>query len=883
MTPAFDEGQVTAWLRNLYGETEGFLNIVSTGNWTGRFFNDIDQAVSYIRQLELRQPQGIYARATTLKSIPEEHHRGGIDHTSEFIGFWADLDITGPGHKTKLVLPSSIDECMAIVEVSGLPAPTEWVHSGGGMYPWWLLDQPQKLDPFGHHVQEYIELSANWQRVIELASEKLGYSYGAGVGDLSRVLRIPGTINRKVADAPTMCDWRVDLSTSQPYTFARLADACSAALRRLEKPKPVVTPGFSAPAASIPGNRPGDAFNAATSWPQMLEADGAQVFRDRGIGYVEWTRPGKDRRDGMSATTGYMGSDVLKVFTDSWPALRQGETYDRFGYYAATQHNGDIRQATKSLAALGYGEKRIAEGWVAPSNWEFGSAAREAASERTEAGIEDDELVTDVKAAFGAGTRGITAKPVPKQTFSYTESGMADRMQARHGNDWRYIASRQRFGWLRWNGKIWETDKKGAVTDLVDRLAQEEYAKAADLELEDEKAADKLRAAIKPLLSNNKQLGTTALFARRPQISTAADELDAQKLKLTCENGVLDLATMTFGDHDRSLLATKKLGVAFDPAATAPKWEKFLADVLPDASMREYLQRAIGYTLLGDPVRKAIFMLHGPSHTGKSQVINALTALFGDFAEGAKEQTFRVNDSANGPTPGLHKLRGARLVTASESTEGVKLDEALIKQLTGGDDICSRPLYGDEETWQPEFSIWLATNHLPKFNSDDNAIWRRVKPIHFGIEFGKEGREEVMDIGRRLVAEEGPGILNWILNGILAYRDRGLEEPEALRAGVTAYQAESDPVARFIDQAIDDMVLLADADSKVEARQLYAWFAAWCLDEGIRYPLNSNRFGRRMSVLGYERVRDSTGSKRMWQGLRANGDIWLGSGTRLHT
>src|SRR5688500_13768349 len=113
MTPAFDEGQVAAWLRNLYDRTEGYLNVVSTGNWTGRCFQDIDQAVSYVKQLELRQPQGIYARATTLKSIPEEHHRGGIDHTSEFIGLWADLDIAGPGHKTKLTLPSSVEECMA--------------------------------------------------------------------------------------------------------------------------------------------------------------------------------------------------------------------------------------------------------------------------------------------------------------------------------------------------------------------------------------------------------------------------------------------------------------------------------------------------------------------------------------------------------------------------------------------------------------------------------------------------------------------------------------------------------------------------------------------------------------------------------------------------
>lgn len=859
MNPAFDEGQVSAWMHMIYGEAAGFINIVSTDNWAGRCFQTPDQAVSYIRQLEMRQPQGIYARATTLREVPEEGLRGGVDHTSEFLGFWADLDIAGPGHKTKQILPATIEDCMAIIEVSGLPAPTEWVHSGGGMYPWWLLPEPRHMT---NALDSLTELSANWQRVIELASEKLGYHYGAGVGDLSRVLRIPGTINRKVPDAPTMCEWRVDLSTSQPYEYRQLAEACHKSLQRLEKPKPVSTTGFTVPAASIPGNRPGDAFNAATTWPQLLEADGAQVFRDRGIGYTEWTRPGKDRRDGMSATTGYKGSDVLKVFTDSWPNLRQNQTYDRFGYYAATQHNGNIREATKALAALGYGEKLEHSTITASPSWSYEGVP-------TATSWETSSLIPEAAAT----------RPALRQTFSYTESGMADRMQARHGDDWRYIATRQKFGWLRWNGKVWETDKRGAITNLIDQLAQEAYMQADEI-AEDEKAADKLRAAIKPMLSNSKQLGATAQFARRPQVAADASELDANKLKVTCDNGVLDLTSMTFGPHDRQLLATKRLGVSFNAEATAPKWEKFLSDVLPDPQMREYLQRAVGYTLLGDPVRKAIFMLHGRSHTGKSQVINALTAIFGDFAEGAKEQTFRVNDAANGPTPGLHKLRGARLVTASESTEGVKLDEALIKQLTGGDTICSRPLYGDEESWVPEFSIWLATNHLPKFNSDDNAIWRRVKPIHFAVEFGKEGREEVMDIGRRLVAEEGPGILNWILEGVKRYREVGLVEPEALTSGVTAYQAESDPVARFVATAVTEGALIEDDNSKIESKVLYSQFQQWCQDEGIRYPLPASRFGRRLALLGYESARDSTGNKRMWRGLGQGEGTFIVSGQR---
>lgn len=868
MTPVFDQHQVHAWLSTLFDGCNGFINIVSTGNWAGKSFRTVDQAVSYVQLLDKRQPQGIYVRATTLQQQLPPSQRGGAVHTQEFVGFWADLDIAGkghkwhvcdttpcsnadqPGHKTNTI-PLLPDEaaCLELIERSGLPTPTEWIHSGGGMYPWWLTTTPhtpasnQQLDELG-------QASARWQRVIELTAAEMGYHYGAGVGDLSRVLRIPGTVNRKVEDSPKMCQWRMDLSTSTPYTPEDLHSHLKRAEKRFETVTiPTSSPGYTPTPTSLPGNRPGDAFNAATTWPQLLEAEGATLFRQLGNGYAEWTRPGKDRRDGMSATTGYKGADVLKVFTDSWPGLRQDVTYDRFGFYAAIKHNGNIREAAKALAALGYGEpnhQTITE-WTPPQT-----------------------LQPDTEPA---------PTPRVKPTYTMTDSGFADRLAIRHGNEWRYVATRQRFGWLRWNGTIWQVDKKGAAVNLVDELAQQEYART--FEEEDESKREKLQKALKPMLSNSKQVGTAAIFARRPGIATDADQLDAHPTKITCPNGVLDLATMEFGAHDHTLLATKQLGVAYDPAATAPRWQQFLEEVLPCPEVRDYLQRAIGYTLLGRPDHKAIFMLHGPSHTGKSQVINVLAGVFGSFAESAKEQTFRVNDSANGPTPGLHKLRGARLVTASESTEGVRLDEALIKQLTGGDVISSRPLYGDEESWRPAFSIWLATNHLPKFSSDDNAIWRRVKPIHFNVVFGTEGREEVFDIGHKLLQQEGPGILNWILAGLVRYRQHGLEEPELLVQGVADYRAESDPVARFISNAVTEGNLLIGNDEKIEAKLLYAHFQAWCTDEGERWPLPANRFGRRLIRLGYQKTKDSSGTKRMWRGLGPAKDAWLISGNRL--
>lgn len=897
MPQGFDEGQVHAWLSMLYADTEGFVNICSTGNWTGRNFRDIDAATAYVAHLDKSAPQGIYARVTTLREEPKQYSRGDVDLTHEFIGFWADLDITHPSHKWHLcpadgcpdagnpkhkenfvpLLPDT-ETCLLLIKESGLPEPTEWIHSGGGMYPWWLLREPiypatlEDLPPF-------IEMAANWQRVIKLTADKMGYHYGSGVGDLVRVLRIPGTVNRKDPEDVRPCEWRTDLGSAKLYDLSELTHAMDTALLQLEPPK--VAPQLAAappkPQSQYEGGTaPGDAFNAGTTWYQLLLADGATIFKDRGIGYVEWTRPGKDKRDGMSATTGHMGSDVLKIFTDAWTGLDQGKTYSRFGYYAATRFNGDHRAAARHLAAEGWGErgqrKATNPGPSDPhgkifTDWDVAEAGFTEADKPTEADIKK-------------GIEAQIAKRPESRTFTYTDSGFADRMAARDRGEWHCVNGKKDKTWLYWDDAIWREDKRTRVPAIMERLIQDEHLK---LKIdEDEKGI----AALRPMLSNNHIMGAVSVFARREGIAAAADDFDRDehRLKVTVDNGYYDLAAMEFRQPDRTLMQTKKMNVTYNPDATAPGWEKFLTEVLPDPAVREYVQRAAGYTLTGDTDRKAIFMLHGESNTGKSQFLNVLKSLFGSMSETANAAAFAAKENNDGPSPGLHKLQAARLVAASETNEGMRLDEALIKRLTGGEDVTSRGLYQSEVTWRPRFTMWMATNHLPKLSSDDNAIWKRVKPIHFSVVFGNNGGpEEVFDIGQKLIDTEASGILNWILDGVRKYREHGLTEPQALRDGVAAYQADSDPVAKFITQMIEEEVVAVEEHGHIDSKQIYNFYQHWCAEEGIRYPLPANRFGRRMTTLGYTNGRDKAGVKRIWYGLALGTNTFIVSGTRLQT
>lgn len=888
MSPAIDVGQIHLWLSTLYGTCDGLIHISSTGNWNGRACRTVDEAVTYIQTLDKRRPEGIYARATTLSRRPER--RGVLADTREVVGLWADMDIATGVHKhhvcdgTPCQTPAAAKDlaagrnhgvnftplipdqatCLEIIERSGLPAPTEWVHSGGGMYPWWLL-----VDPVDYASRpDLVDLSANWQRIIGLTAKQLGYHYGTGAGDLVRILRIPGTINRKDVKNPVPARWLIDQSTSQPYPLGQLADAAAESLARLEPPKPTLklAPSARAPRPTT-GTRVGDAYNAATTWEDILTADGATLAKGYNGGYQEWVRPGKDPHRGISATTNYMNSDLLKVMSDAWMPLEQGKTYTRFGYYAATRCNGDFSRATRELAALGYGDPVPPPGTTPPGDF-------------------DAHYQPSVVAAIGTVA---TTSPAQPLTRTWTDSGIADRMEDRHGRDWIHIAPREKKAWMRWDGSMWVTDRKGTVTSQIDTLVADAFLaaekKRQEAELAEDRQAEKealeLLKAIRPALGNGRQLGATAIFARRPQIAREPDDLDRVKNKLTATNCVVNLDTFEAEPFDRELYATRKLGVAYHPDAKAPKWDKFLAECLPDPQVRDYLQRMAGYTLTGNPIHKALVILQGAPDTGKSQVIIALKEIFGSFEEGTKEQTFRQSESPSSASPGLQKLRGARLVTASEFSRYARLDETLIKQIAGGgDSIESRGLFVDEESWKPDFVMWIATNFVPNFSAEDNAIWRRVKLIHFPVVFGQPGGPKmILDIARKLVAEEGPGILNWILDGVRAYRERGLVEPDTLRENVINHQRSLNPVAQFIDDAISGGSLELDPAAMIPATQLYNWFLTWCQGEGIAKPLAPAHFGRKLRGAGdFEQARDSTGNVRMWRGLKA-GKAWMGSGS----
>lgn len=360
--PRFDADAVRTWLRILHEGNPGRIHIASTAAWSGPSYptTDIDAAVARAAELDASRPLGVYVRMTTLTAPLAPGQRGGNADSLALPALWADIDIAGAAHKDDN-LPPDWAAAERVVAESRLPQPSVVIDSGHGMYPIWLLDPPVVLTAEDDGYVRAGAVSADWQRVIAASSERLGYHYGEGVGDLARVLRLPGTVNRK---AGTEKQCRLIGGTGKRYSLGELHEWCAAA-----RPAPACEPVSRGPSGSPttprpgpdvrgpgPGEvSPGDDFAARTSWADILEPHGWRLVRTRGE-VRDWCRPGK--REGISATTNGTGTDRFHVFSTSTEF--DTTSYSKLGALAVLEFGGDHSAAASALRSRGYGQDSTA-------------------------------------------------------------------------------------------------------------------------------------------------------------------------------------------------------------------------------------------------------------------------------------------------------------------------------------------------------------------------------------------------------------------------------------------------------------------------------------------------------------------------------------------
>lgn len=333
---------------------------------------------------------------------------------------------------------------------------------------------------------------------------------------------------------------------------------------------------------------------------------------------------------------------------------------------------------------------------------------------------------------------------------------------------------------------------------------------------------------------------------RKTLIQDAQDELggratdfDRQPLLLNMKNGTLNLQTMKLQEHNPTDRLSKIANVTYDLAAHCERFETFIFEITEGLKTRaDMLQKALGYSLKGEANEECYFTAIGQkTRNGKGTLFDTVLNIFGSYGAQMDFNTIARGGAKDGSraTPDLARLIGIRLALANEPEKGVCINEALLKQLTGGDDITARPLYGDLIEFKPKFKLFVTANSKPTVSDDSLFSSGRIKLLPFTRHFSEEEQDANLKSGFRTEAAKS-GIFNWLLVGYQKYLIEGLKDTEEMKSLVAEYRRENDYIGQYLDDRFN-----FKAKGMATLKAIRCDYASWCSIVGTK-PLGLKGF-----------------------------------------
>lgn len=415
--------------------------------------------------------------------------------------------------------------------------------------------------------------------------------------------------------------------------------------------------------------------------------------------------------------------------------------------------------------------------------------------------------------------------------------------------------------WRRWNGASWDRDDlEGVKLEFVDSLCgayrqlKGELQKDVAKKPSENPKTDPRRILMKKVDDRVSSLnrvnwlrGSIEISRSMTKLATRANAFDRHPHLLALENGVLDFDACEFREAHPSDMLTHRAGVRFDPEATCPKFDAFLARMLVDPEVVAFVLRAMAYSLTGKVDEDVLFFLYGKGANGKSTFMLIFKLLLGELMVTIDVETLLARKSDANLDYKKSTLEGRRVAVTDEVPENRKLGESMVKALIGGDEIVARRPYEKPYTFSPTHKLWMVGNHKPVIEGTDAGIWRRICLIPWTQTIPVEERRPRAQVIAEM-RKELPGILNRLLVAWQEFRDLGgLKPPKAVQDATNEYQHEQDQLALFLEDRTERII-----GGSVAAKSLHETYLAWCEDNGEepKYKI-VRQMTKRLGDMGY--------------------------------
>jgi putative DNA primase/helicase len=430
---------------------------------------------------------------------------------------------------------------------------------------------------------------------------------------------------------------------------------------------------------------------------------------------------------------------------------------------------------------------------------------------------------------------------------SLTDIGNGRRMVDSFGSSVRYTPG---IGWFIWDGQYWRPDAEDlGMKELAKRIPPiiaTEVTKYEDQEKKNEvlkwanqaKSNSRLNSAIESANSD-------------PRVVVPVEQWDGDEYMLGVMNGVINLRTGELMRGRPDLHITKRVPVSYTPGMRNVRWEQFIDFATgADKELQDWIQRAVGYTLTGLNNQDLMFLVYGPSGSGKNTFVEAVVKALGtqQYAWPLDSSILADNGSGSNSTDLYHwaELRGRRMVWVDELPESERIKENAVKKLTGSSEISARSPGEKPFTFKAQAKLWVTTNHRPMIN--DDAMWRRIRPIPWS----HVPESPDPDLKAYLFDAEGglPAVLAWAVEGAIKYLGSSARDPlgwcKAVAEAADIYRKNEDRIGMFLSEEMKEV----DGASCL-VKRIYNVYRVWSEERGER-PMTQIAFHRKLTDRGLE-------------------------------